>query len=93
MEHPGWHWNRFPRPRSHSTEGADRMERVGLFFDGNSGAPAFSLPQTKDGIEETRRKAAAFVDVQENSGEDRCENRPSRQAKGIAAGGVTHNLP
>ena len=69
------------------------MERLGLFFDDSSSAPAFSLPQTKDGIEETRRKAAAFVDVREDSGEDRCENRPSRQAKGIAAGGVTHNLP
>jgi hypothetical protein len=39
------------------------MERLGLFFDGNSGAPAFSLPQTKDELEETRRKAAAFVGV------------------------------
>jgi hypothetical protein len=69
------------------------MERLGLFLDGNSGAPAFSLPQTKDELEEPRRKAAAFVDVREDSGEDRCENKPSRQAKGIAAGGVAHNLP
>jgi len=57
------------------------MERLGLFFDGNSGAPAFSLPQTKDGIEETRRKAAAFVDVREDSGEDRCENKTIKASK------------
>jgi hypothetical protein len=58
MVRPSQRRNRFPCPGSHSTERADRMERLGLFFDGNSGAPAFSLPQTKDRVEETRRKAS-----------------------------------
>jgi len=62
------------------------MERLGLFLDGNSGAAAFSLPQTKDGVEETRQM------FEEDSGEDRGDCGPSRQAKGIAAGGVAHNL-
>jgi hypothetical protein len=30
---------------------------------------------------------------EEDSGEDRCDYGPSRQVKGIAAGGVAHNLP
>ena len=56
MEHPGRRGNHFVCPGSDPAAGADRLERLGLFFDGHSRTAAFGLPQEKDGAEEGRTK-------------------------------------
>ena len=78
MEHPGWHWNRFPRPRSHSTEGADRMERLGLFFDGSSGASAFRIPEKKD-EGERRKEVKSKMEEFRRTNEDSLIRNPGKQ--------------
>ena len=79
MVHPSRRWNRFPCPRSHSAKRADRMERLGLFLDGNSGAAAFSLPQTKDGLEEQGGRQPLLLMFEKTAA--RTDARTNRQGK------------
>ena len=49
MERPGRRGNHFVCPGSDPAGRADRLERLGLFFDGHYRTAAFGLPQAKDG--------------------------------------------
>src|SRR5436190_16115402 len=57
MVRAGRRRNHFACPRSDPAEGADRMERLGVFLDGHSRAATFSLPQTADRAEEGSQKS------------------------------------
>ena|SRR5215813_3230994 len=63
MERPGRRGNDFVCPGSHPAARANDLERLGLFFDGNSGTATFRLPQAKDGAAERREPKESNAQV------------------------------
>ena len=64
MEHSGRRGNHFVCPGFNPAARANRLERLGLFFDDRSCAAAFGLSQAKNGAEVRQNGAEGISDIE-----------------------------